>query len=75
MATGRVAIPSATVNDCYAWSSPLVTGGTIDVGVSAQCDVPLVRGGLDEFADGYLLTAGQGAPGLQAYTAGGRAGG
>jgi outer membrane protein assembly factor BamB len=45
-----VAIPSTTVNDYYAWSSPLVTGGNIYVGISSQCDVPLVRGALDEFS-------------------------
>ena len=53
-----VAIPSTTVNDYYAWSSPLVTAGNIYVGISSQCDVPLVRGGLDEFsqASGALET-------------------
>jgi outer membrane protein assembly factor BamB len=45
-----VAIPSTTVNDYYAWSSPLVTGGNIYVGIASQCDVPLVRGGLSEFS-------------------------
>ena len=45
-----VAITSTTVNDYYAWSSPLVTGGNIYVGISSQCDVPLVRGGLSEFS-------------------------
>ncbi len=45
-----VAIPSTTENDYYAWSSPLVTGGNIYVGISSQCDVPLVRGGLSEFS-------------------------
>ena len=45
-----VAIPSTTVNDYYAWSSPLVTGGNVYVGISSQCDVPLVRGGLSEFS-------------------------
>jgi outer membrane protein assembly factor BamB len=45
-----VAIPSTTVNDYYAWSSPLVAGGNIYVGISSQCDVPLVRGGLSEFS-------------------------
>jgi outer membrane protein assembly factor BamB len=45
-----VAIPSTTVNDYYAWSSPLVTGGNIYVGISSQCDDPLVRGGLSEFS-------------------------
>lgn len=49
-APAAVAIPSTTVNDYYAWSSPLVTGGNIYVGISSQCDVPLVRGGLSEFS-------------------------
>jgi outer membrane protein assembly factor BamB len=44
-----VAIPS-TVNDYYAWSSPLVLGGNIYVGISSQCDVPLVQGGLSEYS-------------------------
>jgi len=45
-----VAIPSTKVNDYYAWGSPLVFGGNIYVGVSSECDVPLVRGGLKEFS-------------------------
>jgi outer membrane protein assembly factor BamB len=45
-----VAIPSTTVNDYYAWSSPLVVNGNIYVGISSQCDVPLVRGGLAEYS-------------------------
>ena len=45
-----VAIPSTTVNDYYAWSSPLVSGGNIYIGISSQCDVPLVRGGLAEYS-------------------------
>jgi polyvinyl alcohol dehydrogenase (cytochrome) len=45
-----VAIPSTTTNDYYAWSSPLVSGGTIYVGISSQCDNPLVRAGLDAFS-------------------------
>jgi outer membrane protein assembly factor BamB len=44
-----VAIPSTTVNDYYAWSSPLVFNGNIYIGISSQCDVPLVRGGLAEY--------------------------
>jgi outer membrane protein assembly factor BamB len=53
-----VAIPSPTKNDYYAWSSPMVTGGNIYLGISSQCDVPLVRAGLDEFtqASGTLET-------------------
>ena len=45
-----VGIPSTTKNDYYAWGSPLVSGGNIYVGVSSQCDKPLVRGGLKEFS-------------------------
>jgi polyvinyl alcohol dehydrogenase (cytochrome) len=45
-----VAIPSTTVNDYYAWSSPLVFDGHIYVGISSQCDVPQVRGGLAEYS-------------------------
>jgi outer membrane protein assembly factor BamB len=45
-----VAIPSTTVNDYYAWGSPLVSGGNIYVPISSQCDQPLVQGGLKEFS-------------------------
>lgn len=45
----EVAVPSATVSDYYAWSSPLVTGGNIYLGISSECDQPLVRAGLAEF--------------------------
>jgi outer membrane protein assembly factor BamB len=44
-----VAIPSTTKNDYYAWSSPLVINGKIYVGVSSQCDLPLVQARLDAF--------------------------
>ena len=37
---------SATANDYYNWSSPTVVGGRIFIGISSQCDDPLVRGGL-----------------------------
>ena len=69
-----VAIPSTTVNDYYAWSSPLVTGGNIYVGISSQCDVPLVRGGLAEFsqASGALentfFTTPQGSVGASIWS-------
>lgn len=46
----EVAIPSSTVNDYYAWSSPLVLHGNIYLGISSQCDEPLVRGGLAEYS-------------------------
>jgi polyvinyl alcohol dehydrogenase (cytochrome) len=44
-----VGIPSTSVNDYYAWGSPLVAGGNIYISISSQCDTPLVRGGLDSF--------------------------
>jgi outer membrane protein assembly factor BamB len=45
----RVAVPSATQSDYYAWASPLVVDGNIYVGISSECDRPLVRAGLAEF--------------------------
>jgi outer membrane protein assembly factor BamB len=44
-----VAIPSKTANDYYLWGSPTVSGGKVYIGVSSQCDNPLVRGGVKEF--------------------------
>ena len=41
-----VGIPSTTKNDYYAWGSPLVTNGIVYVGISADCDNPLVQGGV-----------------------------
>jgi outer membrane protein assembly factor BamB len=46
----KVAIPSTKVNDYYAWSSPLVFQQNIYVGISSQCDAPLVRAGLASFS-------------------------
>jgi outer membrane protein assembly factor BamB len=62
-----IAIPSSTVNDYFDWSSPTVANGRIYIGVSSNCDTPMVRGGLisynqetgkklDEF---YSVAAGQ----------------
>jgi len=45
-----VAIPSTTVNDYFAWSSPVLLDGNIYVGISSQCDEPLVRAGLAEYS-------------------------
>jgi polyvinyl alcohol dehydrogenase (cytochrome) len=44
-----IAIPSTTINDYYDWSSPTVLNGRIYVGVSSNCDNPLVKGGLKEY--------------------------
>jgi outer membrane protein assembly factor BamB len=39
-----VQVPSTTVNDVYAWSSPTVANGKVIVGVSSNCDQPFVQG-------------------------------
>jgi outer membrane protein assembly factor BamB len=41
---------STTVNAYYGWSSPTVVAGHIYLGLSSQCDQPLVRGGVVEVA-------------------------
>lgn len=46
---GAVGIPSTTVNDYYLWGSPTVSGGNVYIGISSQCDNPLVQGGVKEF--------------------------
>jgi outer membrane protein assembly factor BamB len=47
-----VAQPSATVSDYFNWSSPVVANGHVYVGVSSQCDAPLVRGGVEQYDQG-----------------------
>jgi outer membrane protein assembly factor BamB len=37
-------LPSPTKNDYYNWSSPAVVNGLVYIGVSSQCDQPLVGG-------------------------------
>jgi len=60
-----VGIPSATQNDYYNWSSPTVAGGHVYMGVSSQCDAPLVMGGLKEYdqSNGALIAFYQTYPG------------
>lgn len=41
-----IGIPSAKTNDYFQWSSPTVANGKIYIGVSSNCDHPLVRGGV-----------------------------
>jgi len=41
--------PSTTLDDFYSWSSPLVANGNVYVGISSQCDNPLVPAGVVEF--------------------------
>ena len=49
---------SPGVNDYFNWSSPTVANGSVYIGVSAQCDHPLVRAGVKRFdqATGDPLT-------------------
>ncbi len=41
-----VGIPSKKINDYYNWSSPTISHGKIYLGISSNCDVPLIRGGV-----------------------------
>jgi outer membrane protein assembly factor BamB len=41
--------PSTTQDDYYAWGSPLVASGHVYVGISSNCDDPLVPAGVVEF--------------------------
>lgn len=50
--TGLVDTPSTTQNDYYAWGSPLVANGNVYIGISSDCDAPLVPGGLVSFNQG-----------------------
>jgi PKD repeat protein len=63
-----IALPSTTVNDYYDWSSPTVANGHIYVGVSSNCDSPLVASGLKEYdqATGALQNFYQTYPGHSA---------
>jgi polyvinyl alcohol dehydrogenase (cytochrome) len=45
-----IAIPSTTENNYFDWSSPTIANGRIYIGVSSNCDTPLVRGGLDAYS-------------------------
>ena len=60
-----IAIPSTTVSDYYDWSSPTIAGQRIYVGVSSNCDKPLVVSGLKEYdqATGSQLAFYQTYPG------------
>jgi outer membrane protein assembly factor BamB len=41
-----IAIPSAKTSDYFEWSSPTVANGKIYIGLSSNCDDPLIRGGV-----------------------------
>ena len=44
-----VDVPSSTVNDYFSWGTPLVSGGHVYIGISSDCDNPLVPAGLLAF--------------------------
>ena len=50
-----ISLPSATVSNYFDWSSPTVANGRIYIGISSDCDTPLVRAGLS----GYYQTTGK----------------
>jgi outer membrane protein assembly factor BamB len=60
--------PSSTIDDYYAWGSPLVANGDVYVGISSHCDDPLVPSGVVEFNQdtGALQASWQTIPGGQA---------
>jgi PQQ-like domain len=45
-----IALPSRTENNYFDWSSPTVANGRIYVGVSSNCDSPLVRAGVISYS-------------------------
>jgi len=64
-ATGKVlwhqvvGTPSSTQNDYFAWGSPVVANGNVYVGISSQCDDPLVPAGVLGFDAGTGATLGE----------------
>ncbi|MGE5228004.1 MAG: PQQ-binding-like beta-propeller repeat protein [Planctomycetaceae bacterium] len=38
--------PGKKQNEAYLWGSPLVANGEVYIGMSSQCDNPLIRGGI-----------------------------
>jgi polyvinyl alcohol dehydrogenase (cytochrome) len=55
---GTVGIPSTKRNNYYAWGSPLVTDGNVYIGVSSECDNPLVPGAVLAFNQSTGTQAG-----------------
>ena len=53
-----IGIPSTTKNNYFDWSSPAVANGKIYIGISSQCDKPLVRAGLLAFDQATGSTIG-----------------
>jgi outer membrane protein assembly factor BamB len=65
--TSPVNVPTAGMNDYFNWSNPELANGKIYIGVSSDCDDPLIRGGLvaldqatgQRVATYYTVPAGQ----------------
>ena len=45
----EIHVQSPGMNDYFDWSSPTVANGSVYIGVSSQCDAPLVRAGVKRF--------------------------
>jgi outer membrane protein assembly factor BamB len=45
----EIHVQSPDMNDYFDWSSPTVANGSVYIGVSSQCDAPLVRAGVKRF--------------------------
>jgi outer membrane protein assembly factor BamB len=41
--------PAAKASVPFIWNSPTVAGGRVYIGIASECDVPLVRSGLESF--------------------------
>jgi outer membrane protein assembly factor BamB len=54
-----VGIPSATQNNYFAWGSPTVVNGNVYVGISSECDTPLVPAGVLGFNAGSGSSIGE----------------
>lgn len=62
-----VNVPTRGMNDYFAFSSPEIANGKIYVGISSDCDTPLIRGGLaaldqatgNRLATYYTVPAGE----------------
>ena len=56
---GLVGVPSTTLNNYYAWGSPVVANGKVYVGIASQCDNPLVPAGVWGFDAGTGAILGE----------------
>jgi outer membrane protein assembly factor BamB len=54
-----VGVPSPTVNNYFAWGSPMVANGNVYVGISSYCDTPLVPAGVLGFNAGSGASIGE----------------